>query len=436
MAIPKTVQSGNQEGELFRLGQLRYSLFVVILTGLSAPLLYFFLEFPWATNRTGAVLSLFVLFCYIIFARYAVKGRWVRAVVVADHFVTVACVASLAYFTGGALSPFNFFLIIPIAFGSFLAGRKFGIAMMGISLGVLASFLFLPGTAGAEFSIRLAFVLSYGVLILYLSYVLLFLREMLVRLDRARKIAQERVSYLEHVTARLKELDEVKSEFITRTSHQLLSPLNRISWVLGSVLEGQFGQAQIEQKARVEVAQKSAKDLIKLATDLLDLGKIEEGVRGAKRERVVLADVVSRALKDQEEAIRAKRLEVSVKDGKQTAVVSDVSLLSSAIGHVIDNAVRYNKKGGKVAVDILEKEEMAVMKVSDTGIGISEQDMPNVFKRFYRGENASRFVADGTGLGLSFAKAVIEKEGGSIALQSTENEGTVVTITLPIQPNP
>src|SRR3989338_8691142 len=113
MIMVQAQQLENKEGELFRLGQLRYSLFVVILTGLSAPLLYFFLEFPWVTNRAGAVLSLFVLFCYIIFARYAVKGRWVRPVVVADHFVTVACVASLAYFTGGALSPFNFFLIIP-----------------------------------------------------------------------------------------------------------------------------------------------------------------------------------------------------------------------------------------------------------------------------------------------------------------------------------
>ncbi|OHA62990.1 MAG: hypothetical protein A2748_02820 [Candidatus Wildermuthbacteria bacterium RIFCSPHIGHO2_01_FULL_45_20] len=429
----KTSSGFNSETDVLRLGQLRYSIFVFVITAGSVPLLYFLLTLPWPTSRIGAALPLCVLFFFTVFTRYAARGKFIRMAVIADHLVTLICTAFLVYFTGGALSPFNFFLMVPVMFGSFLVGKKFALGILGIVLTLIVSFLWIPNPADTDWRIKLTFVLVYAILIAYISYVLLFLRDMLVRLDRVRKAAQERIFYLEHITAQLKELDELKSEFVSRTSHQLLTPLNRMFWIIGTVLEGQFGRVSKKQQERLQAVHDNARMLIKLISDLLDLEKIEQEVRGAKRVPLKIADVISKILKNQKDAIKEKDLRVDFRGDSSITMVSDPRLMESSLGHIIDNAVRYNKKGGEVKLQLVQSDDKVVMTVEDTGIGIPVKDMPYIFKRFYRGENAARSVADGTGLGLAFAQAVIEKEGGKLSIESKENEWTKATISFPSQ---
>ena len=101
------------------------------------------------------------------------------------------------------------------------------------------------------------------------------------------------------------------------------------------------------------------------------------------------------------------------------------------IGNLISNAVRYTPDGGSVNVNVTTRDGAVVLTVADTGIGIPDESIPNIFNNFYRASNARRMDGSGTGLGLSITKAIVEKHGGAITFTSIEGEGTVFTVTLP-----
>ena len=125
-------------------------------------------------------------------------------------------------------------------------------------------------------------------------------------------------------------------------------------------------------------------------------------------------------------------MSVEIPRGGQVKVFADPKRMDVVLRNVIDNAIRYNKNKGKIRINFTQKNGNLVLGIHDTGIGIPQEDMPFIFKRFYRGSNAALYVADGSGLGLSLSKDIMKGQGGKILIDSKEGVGTNIMLVLPM----
>ena len=228
-------------------------------------------------------------------------------------------------------------------------------------------------------------------------------------------------------------LAKAKNEFITVASHQLRTPITNIHWTLESLASN----ASLDEatKSVVENAFVSAKQLRTIVEDLLSIARIEEGRFGYNFEK---ADVVAFLEKLLSEVMpQARRIGISMyfdhPDAPLPEVMIDAQKLSMAISNLLDNAIRYNVKSGKVTVAArpLAGKPYVEITVSDTGIGIPPEEVEKLFSKFYRASNAVKSAADGSGLGLYITQNVVQAHGGTIWVESELNRGTTFHITLP-----
>ena len=226
----------------------------------------------------------------------------------------------------------------------------------------------------------------------------------------------------------LKELDRIKSEFVTTVSHDLRSPLTAI---LGySQLIGRAGSLNEQQQEFVRRVQLSVEQITELVTDLLDLGKIEAGLDNA-RERTpvgVLARYSVEGLRVAAES-RGLKLDLSLPDELPMVMGSPIRL-RQMIGNLIENAIKYTPSGGHVRVEGEAEAEQVILRVRDDGPGIPPADQPYLFDKFYRASNVPDDLS-GTGLGLSIVKSIVDNHGGRIWVESKLGEGTTFTVVLP-----
>jgi two-component system NtrC family sensor kinase len=225
----------------------------------------------------------------------------------------------------------------------------------------------------------------------------------------------------------LKKLDRIKSEFVTTVSHDLRSPLTAI---LGYVeLISRAGPVNEQQAEFIRRVQYSVQSITTLITDLLDLGRIEAGF-DTQKEPSHLALVVRYAVEGLRQQAEAKHqtLSVNVPETLPT-VFANPPRLRQMLANLIDNAIKFTPEGGHVGVTARADDQLILITVSDTGIGIPPADQPYIFDKFYRASN-SRQEFTGTGLGLSIVKSIVENHDGRIWLDSRDG-GTTFTIVLP-----
>jgi two-component system, OmpR family, phosphate regulon sensor histidine kinase PhoR len=226
----------------------------------------------------------------------------------------------------------------------------------------------------------------------------------------------------------LKKLDRIKSDFVTTVSHDLRSPLTAI---LGYVeLIARAGPVNEQQAEFIRRVQYSVQSITTLITDLLDLGRIEAGF-DAQKEPTHLSLVVRYAiegLRQQAEA-RKQTLNIDVPENLPT-IFANPPRLRQMMANLIDNATKYTPEAGTVSVNARSDDDMIVITISDTGIGIPQVDQPYIFDKFYRASN-SRQEYTGTGLGLSIVKSIVENHNGRIWLESRPGQGTTFTVVLP-----
>ncbi|MGD9002076.1 MAG: ATP-binding protein, partial [Anaerolineae bacterium] len=249
-----------------------------------------------------------------------------------------------------------------------------------------------------------------------------------------------RVAVMRDIT-HLKELDELKSDFVATVSHDLRTPLSFMrgyATMLPKV--GELNQKQREYVGRILQGVSQMSDLV---DDLLDLGRIEAGV-GLERQPCHLGAVLADAVNSMRARAVAKditlRSESVSSSGSQLddeAIVSgDPALLIQAITNVLDNAIKYTPSGGIVAVGLSVRTErrrkQAVIRVSDTGIGVAPEDQVRLFEKFYRVKRRDAPSVSGTGLGLSIVKSIVERHGGEVWVESELNQGSTFYISLPL----
>lgn len=226
----------------------------------------------------------------------------------------------------------------------------------------------------------------------------------------------------------LKQLDRIKSEFVSTVSHDLRSPLTAI---LGyTELIGRVGEVNDMQRECISRVRLSVNQITHLITDLLDLGRIEAGF-DTTREPCQMGQLVKYALEGLSVEAARKHIQVVTRLKDVPAVQGSPTRVRQMISNLIENAIKYTPAGGQVTVELEERSGSVVLVVSDTGVGIPPREQPHIFDKFYRGEGIAEDVP-GTGLGLSIVKSIVETHAGRIWVDSKPGKGTTFTVVLPL----
>ncbi|RPJ85228.1 MAG: GAF domain-containing sensor histidine kinase [Acidobacteria bacterium] len=234
----------------------------------------------------------------------------------------------------------------------------------------------------------------------------------------------------------LQKLNEDKSRFARIATHELRSPVQVSQNLLAVVAAGYAGELTPQQADMVGRALRRIQDLQKLIDDLLDLAAAQAKLTASEpRGPVTLNQVVARAVGRHEGQAQAKELSLSVALPQVSLIVwGDEGELDRVVENLVANAIKYTPRG-EVKVSVERQGDAAVLRVSDTGIGIPEESLPRLFREFYRAPNAKAIEERGTGLGLSIVRDLVERCGGTVTVASQEGRGATFTVHLPLARN-
>jgi signal transduction histidine kinase len=171
--------------------------------------------------------------------------------------------------------------------------------------------------------------------------------------------------------------------------------------------------------------------LARLADAILELTRLERGSLPFEMARIDVSVPVRAAVDAAEALIESCDLTLSVDITENVYVIGDPDRLQQAFGNLLSNAARYTPAGGRIEISCLAHSDQAVIEISDTGIGIAEQDIAHVFSRFWRADAARATATGGLGIGLAVTKEIVERHRGTIGVESAWGSGTKFTIRLP-----
>lgn len=239
---------------------------------------------------------------------------------------------------------------------------------------------------------------------------------------------------LEEANKKLKELDSLKSMFIASMSHELRTPLNSIIGFTGIILQGLAGSINDEQKDQLGRVFSSAKHLLALINDVIDVSKIESGRVDVHLSECSLAEVIAEAASGFQLMIQKKKLELEIAAPPGIRVTTDRRRLLQCIMNYLSNAVKYSRHG-TIRIEAAETKDIVLIQVRDTGIGIRPEDLPKLFKSFVRLDSELKIQEFGTGLGLYLTRKIVtELLGGSVTAESVFGEGSVFSLSIPAKP--
>lgn len=237
-----------------------------------------------------------------------------------------------------------------------------------------------------------------------------------------------------HDISREKEIENIKSEFVSTAAHQLRTPLSAIKWTLQMIIDGDLGYLSPEQKTFLMQGYKSNERMINLVNDLLNVARIEEGRFGYQFSLIQLEDLIQTIIQDFTYKIKEKKINFRYlrPPNPLPKVNVDPAKMRLAIGNLIDNAMKYTPENKQVTISIKYDKLNLEVSVKDDGIGIPINQQKKLFSKFFRSENAVRAQTEGSGLGLFIVKNIIEKHKGQIWFKSAENQGSIFCFTLPV----
>lgn len=239
-----------------------------------------------------------------------------------------------------------------------------------------------------------------------------------------------RVCIMRDVT-QLKEIDTLKSEFVSTVSHDLRSPLTLMRGY-ATMLE-MAGELNEQQKGYTKMIVQGVENMSKLVSNLLDLGRIDFGV-GLQVDSIPVLDIIERVTGGLQMMTRNKEIALSVEIPRDMphAVEADQALLHQAVYNLVENAIKYTPKGGEVTLNLLPAPDTLTFAIKDSGIGIPPDDMKRLFEKFYRGTHREALVQRGTGLGLAIVKSIAERHGGKVWAESELGKGSTFFLQIPL----
>jgi signal transduction histidine kinase len=258
------------------------------------------------------------------------------------------------------------------------------------------------------------------------------------KIETLAKDLEKSNTNLENANERLKELDQLKSEFISIATHQIRAPLTAIKGYISLIQEGDFGPVSKEIKGALDIVQQSSNNLVTIVGDFLDVSRIEQGRMAYNYSKFDVRKLAEQVIAELRPNIEKKGLELkySFEENKDYVTYADQGKVKQVIGNIIDNSVKYTPKGFIEIAVVKPTEKKILIRISDSGVGIHPLVMPKLFQKFSRAKNANEVNILGTGLGLYVARQLIEAHHGSLWAQSEgEGKGSQFYIELPVQEN-
>jgi signal transduction histidine kinase/ActR/RegA family two-component response regulator len=249
----------------------------------------------------------------------------------------------------------------------------------------------------------------------------------------AQRVA-ERTAELSAANAELERAARLKDEFLANMSHELRTPLNTVLGMAEILNENVYGELNAEQQQTVSYIEESGRHLLALITDILDLAKIEAGKSELLIAPVAIDDVCQASLLFIKQTAQKKQIKVfSAFDNHVNVIQADERRLKQILVNLLSNAVKFTPEGGQVGLEVVGDETQGVVQFTiwDTGIGIAEVEMKQLFEPFVQIDSSLSRQHEGTGLGLSLVYRLTEMHGGSVAVESKVGEGSRFTVSLP-----
>lgn len=230
------------------------------------------------------------------------------------------------------------------------------------------------------------------------------------------------------LTERL-EIDRLKEAFVSNVSHELRTPLTAVIGYLELLGDGVLGELTPDQAEVVEIMSRNGDRLLDLIGDILLIGSMDAG-NTLSRRPVDMSRLVAGVVADLDAVRERKGITVEVDAGTDCIVVGDQGELKTVVANLVGNALKFTPTGGRVEIVTHRNNREVTFRVTDTGIGISEEELEKVFDRFFRGGHARNSEIQGAGLGLAIVDGVVQRHGGRVDISSAVGVGTTVTVVM------
>jgi len=236
-----------------------------------------------------------------------------------------------------------------------------------------------------------------------------------------------------HDISHLRTLNRMKSRFVSNVSHELRTPIATIK-----LLVHLMQQQPDKRDEYMEPLMREAEHQAKLVRDILEMSRVDAGRLEIRSEPVSLNELAEMAVMNHENRAHSHGLTLTYKPGEPDPIaIADSQWMMQVMNNLLSNAIRYTPEGGMIEVstgtEVADGRSWATVQVSDTGIGIPEEELPYIFDRFFRGEQPRRMQVSGTGLGLAILKEIVELHGGRVTVESELDEGSSFAVHLPHQ---
>jgi two-component system, OmpR family, phosphate regulon sensor histidine kinase PhoR len=240
-----------------------------------------------------------------------------------------------------------------------------------------------------------------------------------------------------HDITELKKMDQVRRDFVANVSHELRTPLSILRGYIETLLDSPK-TARAERTRILRVMERHSDRLELLVEDLLTLAELESGDPHLQMGAVDLSTFLAEIVRDWEKKLTSKKLNIVVDvPSESSQICVDRTRLQEALYNLLDNAVKYSRNRGEIRLSARQRYGETELIISDQGIGISKEDLPRIFERFYRADKArSPDKVRGTGLGLAIVKHIAQLHGGRVEAESELEKGTTIRVILPSASSP
>ena len=248
--------------------------------------------------------------------------------------------------------------------------------------------------------------------------------------EKIERLAEE----LATANEKLKELDQLKSEFLSLATHQIRAPLTAIKGYSSMLVEGDFGVLPEKAKGSVQTIMKSCQNLIDIVENFLNISRIEQGRMIYDKTVFDVAELVKEEVNEIKPNIQNSglTLEINIADNFSAKVNADRNKIKQVIGNVIDNAIKYTPHGS-INISASQDGNRVKIAIKDSGVGINSTEVGKLFAKFSRTKDAHKTNVRGTGLGLYIAQKMTQAQGGDIKVSSEGlGKGSTFTIELPV----
>jgi signal transduction histidine kinase len=235
---------------------------------------------------------------------------------------------------------------------------------------------------------------------------------------------------------KLGELERLRAEFVSVASHELKTPINVIIGYLELLQEGIYGELPPKQKEVLQTITKQGQTLTRLVKRLLDMSRFEASGGKLEVRQVDLQRLLTTLESSFSVLAKQRDIAFTVDHGQSlpSKVYWDEDRMNELLGNLLSNAFKFTPRGGKVALSVAPDDDKVIVTVSDAGAGISAEQLPHIFDKFFQANNQAQAATKGTGLGLAIAREIVEAHGGDITVESRVGEGTTFVVTLPTEP--